>query len=130
MPSGAIDAFHRLAPGDIVFLLGQLQLVPNSVASDEFDGLFEYCGEVTIKPQPNERLYNTSRYVWTEERFPLMFFFKARRIRLPYQTFLTHLGYKSTYQAPAWFLSASDTACRKLPGGDASAYFQYVLTLP
>src|SRR3972149_1615226 len=28
VPIGAIDAFRRLAPGDIIFLLGHLQLVP------------------------------------------------------------------------------------------------------
>ena len=118
-PIGAEQVFDSLTPGDIVFLIGSIQLQPFP------DGVFEYAGRVKVKS--TEHLYETSRYIWTESKFPLLFFFDAIRISLPWPKFLQHVGYSMRTDPHGRFSRVHPKRYVGLPGGDPDSNLQHVV---
>ncbi len=119
IPSGGQQVFGLLEPNDIVLLIGKIQLEPYP------DGVFGYAGRVKIKP--NEPLHWTSQYVWTEPRFPLMFFFDALEISLPWPTFLGDVGYRMNMDPHGRGARVNPQRYKGLPGGDPDAYLHHIL---
>jgi len=89
------------------------------------DGTFEYATRVGLKyPRP---LSWTSQYIWGEARWPLLFFFEALDLSLPWPTFLTHVGYSPNCNPGGRLNCVKATRYGMLPGGNPEAYLRYIL---
>lgn len=119
-PSGAESVFDSLNLGDVVLLIGSLQLKPY------LDGEFNYAGRVEFKV--SEPLHETSRLIWTEARFPLIFFFDSVGIRLPWPVFLRDVGYRSNFDPHGMFYRVNPGRYSTLPGGDPAGYMQHIVS--
>jgi hypothetical protein len=120
IPSGGESVFKFIDPGDVVLLIGALQLQPCP------DGVFEFGG--IVKVVSRDRLHNTSTFVWTEPRFPLMFFFDAQPMRLPWPVFLRDVGYKPNMDPHGRGVRVNPNRYANLPGGSPVAYLQHILS--
>ena len=119
IPTGGERVFNLLDAGDIVLLIGKIQVQPYP------DGLFEYAATVQVKyPDP---LHWTSQHVWGEARWPLMFFFGATKIALPWPTFLKDTGYLTTWNPQGMFYRVNPKRYGNLPGGDPDLYLQHIV---
>ena len=125
LPSRARQVFDLLERDDIVLLIGKLQLQPHPDGTLLYDGAFEYAGQLQVICP--DRLHETSRYVWTEPKFPLMFFFEASPIGLPWRVFLQDVGYKATWDPHGHFHPVSGQKNERLPGGDPDSYLQHIM---
>lgn len=119
VPSGGRQVFNLLEPGDVVLLIGKIQVSPYP------DGYFEYSGKVRIKyPEP---LHWASEYVWDGPNWPLMYFFEASDTSLPWPVFLKDTGYKPRWNPQGMFFRVNVKRYGLLPGGSPDAYFQHIL---
>ena len=118
-PAAADKSIASLEVGDIVLLIGAIQLQPFA------DGAFDYLGKVRVKSVVP--LHETSRYIWTEAKFPWLFFFEATKIKLPWPTFLTQVGYRPNFDPRGLFYRVNPKRYGSLPGGDPDGYARYVM---
>lgn len=119
VPIGAESMFNSLTPGDVVLLIGKIQVEPFP------DGEFEYAGVAGLKS--TLPLHVTSRFVWTEARFPWMFFLVAEPVQLPWPIFLRDVGYANNFNPHGWALRVHPKRYRTLPGGDARSYYDHIV---
>lgn len=85
IPSGAARIFEKMQAGDLWMLLD----------SPVEGGGMQYVGKVDYKISGNQ--FALSKYLWTESRFPHVFFLHGKLIHFPWFEFLDLFGYRRTW---------------------------------
>jgi hypothetical protein len=116
-PSPADRLFNRLQPGDVVVLVG---LVQKSVGDGEVRCV---CRVVEKSPRA---FHSSSAVIWGEARYPLMFFFNAVEIDMPWSVFRSHINFRSDNPWGRVYM-LNPRNLHALPGGSADAYFWHLV---
>jgi hypothetical protein len=81
LPSGATRAINKMTTGDILLLLESVS--------------FRYIGNLVFKfTLP---LWDLSRHIWGEQRFPLIVLTKGIMCQYPWDDFIKHFSYDPNY---------------------------------
>lgn len=104
VPSGAHTVIKNLAIGDFVLLIETTSGIGNIPA---------LCH---IKNYWNLELRDLSQSLWSNHKYPYIFFFNTERITLPWTHFIDHVGYKSNYRPSGNFLSVKQERLSKFGG--------------
>jgi hypothetical protein len=102
IPNGASQIYERLKPDDWFLLVGAL--------GD--GGGVEYVGKVVhVLHGPQREL---SKFLWTEDRFPWVFFLRGEMRHIPWPDFLSRLQYSANYDPRGHVFGIGQDRMKKL----------------
>lgn len=118
LPAPAASIFSQMEVGDVVALLG-------GISPSMGEGEVRCICRIGAKA-PTE-FWQSSQRVWNESKYPLMFFFDAYEVMMPWSRFTKDVGYRGGFDPRGRTYRVRDDRLASLPGGNADDYFTHVV---